>query len=88
MKTQTPEQFTVSCEALLIQPWTRVQLQVDAIHLVCSAGIIMSNQHLHTVENSPEKSRVIKYGDWIYSAMVPNKNLNAIPVALPVQKSP
>ena len=37
-----------SREAQWTQSWPRVQSQVDVIHLVCSTGTIMSNQHLHT----------------------------------------
>ena len=32
VKTHTPEQSIVSCEAQWTQPWSRVQSQVDAIH--------------------------------------------------------
>ena len=49
VKTWTPEQSIVSCEAQWTQPWPRVQSQVDVIHLVHSTGAIVSNPHLHTV---------------------------------------
>ena len=60
----------VSCEAQWTQPWPRVQSQVDVIHLVCSKGAIISNLHLHTVKSCPEKSRLIKNGDYVHSVMV------------------
>ena len=44
-----------------------LQSQVDAIHLVCSTGLIPP---LHSVESCPEKSRLIKFGDWMHSVMI------------------
>ena len=45
VKTRKPEQSIVSHEARWIQPWPRVQTQVDVIYLVCSTGAIVSNPH-------------------------------------------
>ena len=70
VKTWTPEQSIVSREAQWTQPWSRVQSQIDAIHLVCSTGAIVSIPHLHSVKNCSEKSRPIKYGDWMHSVMI------------------
>ena len=49
---------------------SRVQSQVNAIHLVCSTGAIVSTPHLHSVKNCPENSGPIKYGDWNHSVMI------------------
>ena len=38
MKTQTPEQYIVGPQAQWTQPWSRVQSQVDVIHLVHSTA--------------------------------------------------
>ena len=46
VKTRSPEQFIVSHEAHWTQLWSRVQSQVDFIHLVLSTGAIVSNLHL------------------------------------------
>ena len=60
----------VSHEAQWTQPWPRMQSQVDVIHLVRSTGAIVSNPHLHTVKSFPEKSRLIKNGDYMHSVML------------------
>ena len=67
--TDTRAVHIVSREAQWTQLWPRVQSQVDAIHLVRSKGAIVSSLHLHTVENCPEKSRLIKNGDYMHSVM-------------------
>ena len=61
---------TVSHEAQWTPPCSRVQYQVDVIHLVCSKGTIMSSPHLHSVKSCPEKSRPIKYGDQMHGVMI------------------
>ena len=52
------------------QPWSRVQSQVDVIHLVRSTDTIMSNSHLHSVKSCLEKSRPIKYWDQMHGVMI------------------
>jgi len=42
---------------------------VDVIHLMCSARAITSIPHLQGAKSYPEKSRLIKYKDWIHSVM-------------------
>ena len=69
-KTRSPEQPVVSHETQWTQPWSRVQSQVDVIHLVRSASAIVSNPHLHSVKSSPEKNRPIKYGGQMHSVMI------------------
>ena len=61
-KTRSPEQSIVSNEAQWTQAWSRVQSQVDVIHLVRSTGAIVSNLRLHSVKSCPEKSRPNKLG--------------------------
>ena len=60
----------VSCEAQWTQPWPRVQSQVDLIHLMRSTSAIASNLHLLNVKSCPEKSRLIKNGNWMHSVMI------------------
>ena len=67
---RTPEQSIVSHEEQGTQPWLRVQSQVDAIHLVHSTGAIVLIPHLRSVKNCPDKSRLIKYGEWMHSVMI------------------
>ena len=70
VKTRTPEQSIVSHEAQWTQLWSRVQSEVDAIHVVHSTGAIVSIPHLCSVKSCPEKRRLIKYGDWMPSVMI------------------
>ena len=51
-------------------PWSGVQSQADNIHLMCSTGAILSVPHLHSAKSYLEKSRAVKYGDWIHSVMI------------------
>ena len=69
-KTRSPKQSIVSHEAQWTQRWSRVQSQVDVIHLVRSTGAIVSNPHLHNVKSYPEKSRAIKNGGQMHGAMI------------------
>ena len=66
----TREQSLGSREAQWTQLWSRVQTLVDAIHLVCSTGAIISILHLHSVKSCLEKNRLIKHGDWMHSVMM------------------
>ena len=68
--TDTRAVHIVGCEAQWTQPWPRVQSQVNVIYLVCSKRAIVSNSHLQTVKSCPEKSRLIKNGDYMDSVMV------------------
>ena len=70
VKTRSPEQSIVGHETQWTQPWSKVQSQVDVIHLVCSTGTIVSNPHLHSVKSCPEKSRPIKYGGQMHGVMI------------------
>ena len=70
MKTRSPEQSMVGHETQWTQPWPRVRSQVDVIHLVRSTGAIVSNQHLHSVESCPEKSRPIKHRGQLHGLMI------------------
>ena len=70
VKTRSPEQYTVGHKTQWTQPWSRVQSQVDVIHLVRSTGAIVSNPHLHSVKSCPEKSRPIKYGGPMHGIMI------------------
>ena len=70
MKTRILEQSIVSIEVQWTQPWLSVKSQVDAIHLVLSTGAIMSIPHLHSVKSCPEKSRLIKDGDWMQNVVI------------------
>ena len=70
VKTRSPEQSIVGCETQWTQPCSRVRSQVDVIHLVRSTGAIVSNPHLHSVKNCPEKSRPIKYGGQMHGLMI------------------
>ena len=67
VKTRSPEQSVVGHGT---QPWSRVQSQVDVIHLVHSTDAIVSNPHLHSVKSCPEKSRPIKYGGQMHGLMI------------------
>ena len=42
--------------------WSRVQSQVDAVHLVRSIGAIALVPHLHSVKSCLEKSRLMNMG--------------------------
>ena len=70
VKTRSPEQSIVGHETQWTQPWSRVQSQVDVIHLVRSTGAIVSNPHLHSFKGCPEKSRPIKYGGQMHGVMI------------------
>ena len=70
VKTRSPEQSIVGHETQWTQPWPRVRSQVDVIHLVRSTGAIVSNPHLHSVENCPDKSRPIKHGGQLHGLMI------------------
>ena len=70
LKAALPEQPIVSHERQWTQPWSRVQSQVDVIHLVRSTGAIVSNPHLHSVKSCPEKSRPIKYEGQMHGVMI------------------
>jgi len=73
VKTWAAEQSIFSLwEAKWTQPciWSRIQSQVDIIHLVHSTGTIVSIPHLHSVKSYPEKSRPIKYGDWMHTLYI------------------
>ena len=54
------------------QQWSGVQSQFNTIHLVHSTGAIVSIPHLHmySVKNCHEKSRLIKYGDWMHCVVI------------------
>ena len=69
-KTRSPEQSIVSHEARWTQPRSRVQSQVDVIHLVRSTGAVVSNPHLHSVKSYPEKNRPIEYGGQMHGVMI------------------
>ena len=62
-----------SSQSIVIQEaeWTQAGTrEVDATHLVCSTGAIVSIPHLHGVKSCPGKSRLIKCGDWMYIVMI------------------
>ena len=69
VKTWTPKQSIVRCEAKWTQLWSRVQ-SLDAIHLVHSTATIVSIPHLHSVKSLPEKSIPINCEDWMHSVMI------------------
>ena len=74
-KTQTLEQFTGSREGQWTSPRSKVPFQADTIQLMHSTGAIVSIPHLHGVKICLQKSRLIKPGDWILSAMISSYRL-------------